>query len=103
MKCNKSSIMVLMMLFIVGYNFDVSARVVYVKKKPPVKKIVVVKSKPPFKNGIWISGQWNWNGHRYSWVKGRWEKPRKGFRRIDGHWKITANGWIWIKGHWEKM
>ena len=103
MKLNKSILIALIMLFAAGLAVDASARVVHIKRKPPVKKMVIVKPKTPYKNGVWISGNWNWNGHEYVWADGHWVKPRIGFRWIDGHWKQQADGWIWIKGHWIKL
>ena len=98
----RTTVFVLIMLFVAGLSFDATAKFIYVKKKPPVRKVVAVKSKSPYKNGIWVSGSWTWNGHQYVWIKGRWERPRKGLMWIEGHWKNTQNGWIWINGHWKK-
>jgi hypothetical protein len=55
----------------------------------------------PFAGAIWINGNWRWNGSRYTWVSGRWDRPRAGYRNWqDGHWVQRGRNWVWIDGRW---
>lgn len=31
---------------------------------------------PPFADAAWVPGYWHWDGVRYVWVAGHWEKAR---------------------------
>ncbi|NIA31043.1 MAG: BcpO-related WXXGXW repeat protein [Actinobacteria bacterium] len=93
-----------MLFFVFGFfNASFAAKVVYIRKVPPVKKVVIVKSKSPYKGGIWASGRWVWKNNHYVWTKGRWVKPRKGFVWVNGHWQKNPRGWIWKPGHWKRL
>jgi len=55
----------------------------------------------PWRNAVWVDGRWNWNGHRYVWVRGHWERPHAGFSRWDrGRWERGPRGWMWVDGRW---
>lgn len=93
-------------LFIVLFGFFLmnialsTPKIVYVAKKPPAVKVIKVGPKP-YKNTVWISGYWKWNGNKYVWSKGHWVKPKKGKVWVKGHWEKKPRGWIYIKGHWK--
>lgn len=86
---------------ILPLSLQAGARV-YVKVQPPARKVVVVKPALPYKNAVWISGRWNWNGHKWVWQAGHWAKPRQGFVWISGHWNHDRNGWYYVSGHWKR-
>jgi hypothetical protein len=55
----------------------------------------------PYPGAVWINGNWRWNGSRYIWVSGRWDRPRAGFSRWeDGRWVQRGRNWVWIDGRW---
>jgi len=104
MKTLKLLLSVATLFFMFGFfNASFAAKVVYVRKAPPTKKVVVVKTKSPYKNGIWVNGRWVWKNNHYVWTKGRWVKPRKGFVWVNGHWQKTPRGWVWRSGHWKRI
>jgi hypothetical protein len=72
----------------------------YVKQAPPPVK-AEVKPAAPSVTAIWIDGHWQWNGNRYVWKKGHWEKKAKG-AWVKGQWKKTGRGHKWVPGHWKK-
>ena len=74
--------------------------VVYVRTPPPppIADAVIVSPGPDF---IWIRGYQAWNGVRYIWVPGHWERRPIGRRGwVPGHWAHNGQGWFWIEGHW---
>ncbi|MBN2012458.1 YXWGXW repeat-containing protein [candidate division KSB1 bacterium] len=77
---------------------------VYVRVGPPAPKhVVVVHKTRPHKDAIWVSGHWNWNGHKYVWVDGHWLAPRHGYTWVPGHWQQNRHGWFWVDGHWKRV
>ncbi|KAA3657386.1 MAG: hypothetical protein DWQ10_13385 [Calditrichaeota bacterium] len=100
MRSNKLAVFVLIFAFTLPMLLQAGSRI-YVKIKPPTRKVVVVKPRKPHTNSVWVSGRWQWNGRKYVWHKGHWVSPRKGFVWIDGHWVKNRKGWYWIGGHWK--
>jgi hypothetical protein len=98
-------IMRLTALFSLLVNFiliaQISAKVFYVKKSPPAKKITIVKTVPQHSNAIWIEGHWSWTGEKYIWWKGYWVKHRKNYIWVSGKWVKQPKGWMWVAGYWK--
>lgn len=96
-----------MTLFVIIMNLtlcgQLNAKVVYVRKTPPAKKITVVKTVPPFSNAIWIEGRWVWTGGKFVWRKGYWVKNRKNYIWVSGKWVRQSEGWVWIAGYWRRI
>ncbi len=104
MKTFKLFLSVAILLFAFGlFNESCAAKVVYLRKAPPTKRIVVVKGNSPYKGSCWVNGHWMWEKNRYVWTAGRWIKPRKGFVWINGHWQKTLRGWNWQTGYWKRI
>ena len=36
---------------------------------------------PPDEHHVWVRGYWHWDGVRYAWRPGRWERARPGYIR----------------------
>ncbi len=72
-----------------------------IRVKPPAAKVVVRPAKP-FKNAVWVSGHWRWQGGKYAWVSGKWKRARSGYVWNDGRWKQSRRGYVWIPGRWKK-
>jgi hypothetical protein len=73
---------------------------VYVRIPPPVP-VVEVEGVAPGAEFIWIRGYHRWEGDRYVWFPGRWERrPRAGAVWVEGHWAEHRRGWYWVEGHW---
>jgi hypothetical protein len=74
--------------------------VLVVRTAPPAPRHEVV---PHARRGYeWVSGNWNWNGHRYVWQKGHFEKVRKGYSYHRPEWRQGANGWTLERGGWHR-
>jgi hypothetical protein len=74
---------------------------VYAPAAPPAP-IVEVQPALPFVGAIWINGFWNWGGGRYSWVPGRYERPRQGYRWEPRRWSQGSNGRWRMDGGWRR-
>ncbi|WP_162800515.1 YXWGXW repeat-containing protein [Acidibrevibacterium fodinaquatile] len=59
--------------------------------KPPVSEQAL----------LWQPGHWDWNGHGYDWIAGKWV-PRDGHSAMwmEGYWKRELGAWVWVPGHW---
>src|SRR5665811_1677263 len=54
----------------------------------------------PYDGAIWIEGDWIWNGGRYVYTRGHWDRPREGYTYVRGSWVHTNRGYNWHRGHW---
>jgi hypothetical protein len=74
---------------------------VFVPKAPP--RVVVEDPGPdPGTGWAFLPGYHAWNGERFVWVKGRWEKrPRPEAHWQPGRWVSCPKGWYWIEGRWD--
>lgn len=54
----------------------------------------------PYAGAIWIDGEWIWNGGRYVYARGHWDRPRPGHFYVRGGWARTGRGYAWHRGHW---
>jgi hypothetical protein len=50
---------------------------------------------------VWASGYWDWNGHAYSWVPGRFIYEHRGAHWIPDRWDQVGAHWQREAGHWE--
>ena len=83
------------------------------------RDVVVVRTAPPgprhesvphARRGYeWLPGYWNWNGHRYIWMRGHWERARhnmtphrtKRTPRVELHNRRFIGGFSYLRiGGW---
>ncbi len=51
--------------------------------------------------GVWETGQWQWNGYRYIWSGDQYIADRPQYRAfIPGQLVPRGRGWVWVGGHW---
>jgi hypothetical protein len=73
---------------------------VFVSAAPPAAEVEIIGTAPG-PDFIWIRGYHRWDGTRFVWTPGRWERrPRPAAVWVDGHWARHRRGWYWIEGHW---
>jgi len=55
----------------------------------------------PWPGGVWIGGEWGWNGpnHRYDWHGGHWAHAHHGTWQR-GNWQQGRHGNTWKRGQW---
>jgi hypothetical protein len=51
---------------------------------------------------VWIDGYQRWDGGRYVWTAGRWERPpHPRSVWVPGRWQQdNRRGWFWVDGRW---
>jgi hypothetical protein len=78
-----------------------SAQVGVAVRIGPPAPIVEAPPPPPYAGAVWIRGYHRWDGGRYVWVPGRYERPpHPGARWHDGVWAHGHDGYRWREGYW---
>jgi hypothetical protein len=50
---------------------------------------------------VWQPGFYRWEGRRYTWVAGRWDRPPRAHARwVPAHWAHDHRGWYLVQGSW---
>jgi hypothetical protein len=72
--------------------------VVRIGPPPPV----VERRPPPPEHGyVWIAGYHRWDGARYVWTPGRWDRPpHPGAHWVAHRWVHHGDHWEMQEGHW---
>lgn len=74
---------------------------IYVRIAPPAPRHEMV---PVVRQGWeWAPGYWNWNGHRYVWVKGHRVRAQRGSHWVPHRWVEDGGRWRMDKGHWDRQ
>jgi WXXGXW repeat (2 copies) len=73
---------------------------VYVRVGPPAP-IVETRVVAPGPGYVWVGGYHRWEGHRYVWVPGRWNRPpHRHAVWVSPHWSHDHHGYYMTNGHW---
>ena len=76
-----------------------SCTATYMVRERPAE-VIYERPMAPSREHIWITGDWFWEGGRYTWHEGHYERRRQGYRWEEGRWQNAKGGWKWNKGHW---
>jgi hypothetical protein len=76
-----------------------SEHILAVRITPPAPRHQVV---PAPRHGYeWAPGFWNWNGRKFVWTSGHWERARSGhafrpatWERDGDNWRLNRGGWV---------
>lgn len=71
--------------------------VVEVDSEPPPPRYEEVVVRPGF---VWVQGRWNYEGGRWVWMNGRYERERAGYMYAPGRWEQRGNRHVWVEGEW---
>jgi len=72
--------------------------VIVVHKAPPAPMREAV---PAARRGYeWVPGYWTYNGRRYVWERGHYERVRAGYVYQQPVWRQDRNGWYLDRGGW---
>ena len=67
----------------------------------PQAPIVERRPPAPERGFVWVDGYHRWDGERYVWVPGRWDRPpHHGAHWVAHHWVHHHDGWVLVEGHW---
>jgi len=74
---------------------------VVVRVGPPVD-VVETRGPAPGHDYVWIGGYHRWDGNRYNWTPGRWERPpHPGAHWVAHRWEHRHDGYVFHEGHWK--
>jgi hypothetical protein len=59
------------------------------------------RSPAPRDGYVWAPGYWDWTGHAYSWVSGRFIFQHRGAHWVADRWDQVDSHWRHVAGHWE--
>jgi hypothetical protein len=60
------------------------------------------RSPAPRDGYVWAAGYWDWSGHAYFWVPGRFIFQRRGAHWVTDRWDQVDSHWRRVAGHWEQ-
>jgi hypothetical protein len=56
---------------------------------------------PPGRGFVWIGGYQRWDGARYAWVPGHYERPpHPGAHWVAHRYVHRHGGYVFVEGHW---
>jgi hypothetical protein len=69
---------------------------------PPPPIVEAPPPPPPSTEFVWAAGYHRWDGHRYVWAPGHYERrPRVGARWVPARWEVRGRGKVWVEAHFE--
>lgn len=75
-----------------------AAIIVRVAPPPPRHETV-----PAARHGyIWAPGYWSWRHNRHAWVRGSWQRDRKGYHYNQPTWEERDGRWHMNRGAWAR-
>ena len=92
--------MVLALLLAISLAPAASYAQVLVRVGPPAP-IVERRGPAPGPGYVWIDGYHRYEGGRYVWTPGRWDRPpHPGARWEAARWEHRHGGYVFHEGHW---
>jgi hypothetical protein len=81
----------------------VSAQIhITIGRTPPPPLRIERRPPPPGEGYAWVDGYWNWQGGRYVWRPGGWQRPPyAGATWQHPHYDHYQDGWHYHEGHWD--
>lgn len=81
------------------YGVPVVVAPPHYRAPPPPRHEAVPR---PRRGMVWEGGHWEWRGHRYAWVPGRWLQARPGYAYRQPHWQQRGDRWVMQRGAWDR-
>jgi hypothetical protein len=82
------------------YDYDAPPDGPVIVEAPPAPMVEEIPPEP-WVGAVWVDGYWNWTGHTYIWVRGRYLRPpRVGLIWYHGGYVRTARGYVYVRGRW---
>ena len=73
----------------------------YVAVGPPPAPRYGVIGYAPGPGYVWTDGYWNYTGHGWAWINGRWMRPPRGRHTwMRSEWRHEGGRWRYHEGHW---
>lgn len=72
----------------------------YVQYGPPAPRYAVV-GVAPGPGYVWTQGYWDWRGHNWAWVEGRWLRPPRAHAVwVAPEWRREGSRYRFHRGYW---
>ena len=72
----------------------------YTQYAPPPPRYTAV-GVAPGPGYMWTAGWWDWRGHNWTWVEGRWVRPpRPHAVWVAPEWRREGRGYRFHRGYW---
>jgi len=82
------------------YDYDQPPDGPVIVEAPPAPMVEEIPPEP-WVGAVWVDGYWNWTGHTYVWVGGRYLRPpRAGLIWYHGGYVHTPRGYVYVRGRW---
>lgn len=65
---------------------------------PPAAPVEYVPA--PRRGYVWVSGYWDWRGHRHHWVRGHWKRHRPGYYYEPARWVHRGGRYHYGAARW---
>jgi hypothetical protein len=88
--------------YVEARTVPVEGEVVYESEPPPPPpaEVEVVPASPGVEY-FWVGGYHRWDGRRYVWVRGRYERrPHERAHWETAHWEVRGHAHVWVDGRW---
>ena len=67
----------------------------------PPDRVVEVRGNPPDRGYVWVDGYHRYEGGRYVWTAGHWDRPpHPGGHWVAHRWVHRHGEWVLVEGHW---
>jgi hypothetical protein len=76
-------------------------RVIVVQEAPPAARHEVVPA--PRHGYVWAPGYWDWRNGHHVWVRGHWEKERRGMYYHPNRWVERDGRYVFERGRWDRQ
>ena len=75
-----------------------------VNTMPPHGKVEIAPPAPPaMHNAVWIDGEWEWSGRRWTWKEHGWqEAPKDQVYELPVTKRLPDGRLVHFGGHWKK-
>ncbi|WP_198369513.1 YXWGXW repeat-containing protein [Roseomonas rosulenta] len=67
---------------------------------PPPPPPYARRPPPPRRGRVWVDGHYRWNGRRYVWQEGYWQRARRGRSYAQPRWDRDGDRWRYSPGRW---
>ncbi len=78
-----------------------AAAEIYVRVAPPAPRHEVIPA--PRSGYVWAPGYWDHRNGRHVWVKGHYERERRGLYYHPSHWVERDGRWYMQRSRWDKQ
>jgi hypothetical protein len=70
---------------------------------PPPPIVVEPRPVAPAVGYVWVDGYWHWTGRQYTWHRGYWAVPPRGYQYwVAPRYERHGHEYRYVPGHWDR-